>query len=153
MLEDCDNNEQRWTTVEAMLKDWLRERRDVLVAYAAAAASLESQQDESHSQSELRRLCQILIDYCSAGHFEIYTALLEEAEAFGDNSLALVRDTIARIGDTTEVILGFEEKYPLPSGQTADYGADMSLLGEILETRFECEDRLIAGLHRVHSTE
>ena len=76
----------------------------------------------------------------SVGHFEVYYELIREAESFADGSDKLANEIIPSICDTTEVILGFDEKYP--SEQPADLGADMSLLGEVLESRFELEDRL-----------
>ena len=125
---------------------WLRERRDILVRYAALAATLDKSDDPEKLQSGLRELCQLLVDYVSVGHFEVFYELIREAEAFADGSGKLASDIIPRIGDTTEVILGFDEKYPLPEGVIADYTADLSLLGEMLELRFELEDVLIAGL-------
>ena len=74
------------------------------------------------------------------------------SEAFADGSGKVASDIIPQIGDTTEVILGFDEKYPLPEGEHGDYKADLSLLGEVLESRFELEDGLIAGLHKAHAT-
>jgi regulator of sigma D len=151
MLDNCTDNKERWNAVEGLLQTWLRERRDILVRYAALAATLDHTDDPEALQSGLRGLCQILVDYVSLGHFEVFYELIREAEAFADGSGKLASDLIPRIGDTTEVILGFDEKYPLPEGSSADYTADLSLLGEILETRFELEDSLIAGLHKAHA--
>ena len=49
------------------------------------------------------------------------TEYLVEAESFGDGSDALARQLIPAIGDTTEVILAYEEKY----GNGADYPATL----------------------------
>ncbi|MCZ6828034.1 MAG: sigma D regulator [Gammaproteobacteria bacterium] len=152
MLDNCSNNEERWNAVEGLLQTWLRERRDILVRYTALAATLDKSDDSNNLQSGLRALCQLLVDYVSVGHFEVFYELIREAEAFDDGSGKLASDIIPKIGDTTEVILGFDEKYPLPEGTVADYTADMSLLGEVLERRFELEDGLIAGLHKAHAT-
>ena len=152
MLDDCKTNEERWQAVEKLLQGWLKERRDVLVKYAALAANIDRIDDRPHLEPGIERLCQLLVDYVSAGHFEVFYELIREAEAFADGSGDMAGDLITRIGDTTEVILGFEDKYPL---QADDYGpeyeADLSLLGEMLELRFELEDRLIAGLHMAHA--
>lgn len=152
MLDNCTNNEERWNAVEGLLQTWLRERRDILVRYTALAATLDKSDDSNNLQSGLRALCQLLVDYVSVGHFEVFYELIREAEAFDDGSGKLASDIIPKIGDTTEVILGFDEKYPLPEGTVADYTADLSLLGEVLERRFELEDGLIAGLHKAHAT-
>jgi regulator of sigma D len=63
----------------------------------------------------------------------------------------MANEIIPSIGDTTEVILGFDEKYVSAAGHPDSLGADLSLLGEVLESRFELEDRLIAALHRSHA--
>lgn len=147
MLDNCSNNKERWDAVEQLLQRWLRERRDILVNYAALAAH----PGPAAETARLQALCELLVDYTSAGHFEVYYELLREAEAYGDDTEAFTSGLIPRIGDTTEVILGFDEKYPLSGDQEGDCSADLSLLGEVLETRFEMEDQLIAGLHKVHS--
>ena len=152
MLDNCSDTTERWNAVEGLLQTWLRERRDILVRYTALAATLDKNADADMLQSSLRGLCQLLVDYVSVGHFEVFYELIREAEAFADGSGKLADDIIPRIGDTTEVILGFDEKYPLPAGAIADYTADLSLLGEILESRFELEDHLIAGMHKAHAT-
>ncbi len=115
------------------------------------ASTVELASSAEISQQNLQHLCEVLVDYVSAGHFEVFYELIREAEAFGDGSDKLANTIIPQITDTTEVILGFDEKYPLPENIPANYTADLSLLGEILERRFELEDRLIVGLHRAHA--
>ena len=90
------------------------------------------------------------MDYVSAGHFEVYHELLEEAESFADGSSALAREVMPAIGDTTEVILAYEDKYTSEEGDNGKLKRDLSALGEVLESRFQLEDQLIAGLHNSH---
>jgi regulator of sigma D len=150
MLDNCKDNRERWQAVENLLQGWLKERREVLVKYAAIAGNLEWDIEKSSLDAGLERLCQLLVDYVSAGHFEVFYELIREAEAFADGSDKIANEIIPSIGDTTEVILGFDEKYPCDA--LADLGADMSFLGEVLESRFELEDRLITLLHRSHAS-
>jgi regulator of sigma D len=152
MLDNCKNNQERWQAVDGLLQSWLKERRDVLIKYTAIATILDSRADRPPLELGLQGLCQILVDYVSAGHFEIYHELIREAEAFADGSDKLANELIPSIGDTTEVILGFDEKYIAAAGHPDSLGADLSLLGEVLESRFELEDRLIAVLHRSHAS-
>jgi regulator of sigma D len=152
MQESFKDNKARWNAVEQLLQKWLRERRDILVKYASLASRFDDQADaQEQQQHTLRELCQLLVDYVSVGHFEVFQELLREAEAFADGSNELASDIIPSIADTTEVILGFEEKYPLTQASQTGYTEDLSLLGEILERRFELEDRLIVGLHQTHA--
>jgi regulator of sigma D len=152
MQESFKDNKARWNAVEELLQKWLRERREILVNYALLASRFNDHAGVQEQQEDtLRELCQLLVDYVSVGHFEVFHELLLEAEAFADGSNTLARDIIPSIGDTTEVILGFEEKYPLTQASHSGYADDLSLLGEILERRFELEDRLIVGLHQTHA--
>jgi regulator of sigma D len=151
MLDDCQNNEERWRAVEILLQGWLKERREVLVKYAAIAATMDRSATDLTREPGLHRLCQLLVDYVSAGHFEVFYELIREAEAFADGSGRSAADIIPQIGDTTEVIMGFDEKYSAADASAANLDADLSLLGEVLESRFELEDGLIAALHKSHS--
>ncbi len=150
MLDDYGNARERWNAVEKLLQGWLKERRDMLVSYAGIAGAFELTSQPGDLEPRLQQLCEILVDYVSAGHFEVFYELILEAEAFADGSDKLASSLIAQIGDTTEVILGFDEKYPSGNAE-ADYQSDLSLLGEILERRFELEDQLIVGLHKAHA--
>ncbi len=149
MLDNCTDSRETWQAVESLLQGWLKERREVLVKYTAIAATLDRSSPADAINAGIERLCQLLVDYVSAGHFEVFVALQKEAEIFADGSGEVANDIIPAIGDTTEVILGFEEKYPCD--KIEDLDADLSLLGEVLESRFALEDRLIALLHRSHA--
>ena len=76
--------------------------------------------------------------------------MLSEAERFADGGVELARQLMPAIGDTTEVILAYEEKYGSGDAYPETLQRDLSALGEVLESRFELEDRLIAGLHNRH---
>ncbi len=151
MLDNCTDNQERWQAVEKLLQGWLKERREVLVKYAAIAATLDRDSSSQGIDPGVQRLCQLLVDYVSAGHFEAFYELIREAEAFGDGSGRSAAEIIPRIGDTTEVIMGFDEKYSSGESHSEDLDNDLSLLGEMLESRFELEDRLIAVLHKSHA--
>ncbi len=155
MLDNCKDSRETWQAVEALLQGWLKERREVLVKYTAIAATLAATLDRDATAERvnegIERLCQLLVDYVSAGHFEVFLALQKEAEIFADGSGEVADVLIPNIGDTTEVILGFEEKYP--AAGIEDLDADLSLLGEVLESRFALEDRLIALLHGSHAAQ
>ncbi len=151
MLDNCKDSSETWQAVETLLQGWLKERREVLVKYTAIAATLDRDTPLERVNEGIERLCQVLVDYVSAGHFEVFLALQKEAEIFADGSGEVASELIPNIGDTTEVILGFEEKYP--TDRLDDLDADLSLLGEMLETRFTLEDRLIAILHGSHAAQ
>lgn len=140
----------QFAAVEELLTRWLRERRKVLGKYTEIVVSLDTQGDTTALAQRQETLCSLLVDYISAGHFEVFHQLLEEAERFADGSGELAQQLIPAIGDTTEVILAYEEKYGGNGDNTEKLKRDLSALGEVLESRFELEDRLIAGLHGRH---
>ena len=142
--------------VERLLQSWLRERRDVLTRYTEIAVALDSGLETNGLQGRQEVLCQLLVDYISAGHFEVFNRLVNEAESFDDGSCELAQRILPAIGDTTEVILAYEEKYARGAVAEDDeekLRRDVSALGELLESRFALEDQLIAGLHIRHRRE
>jgi regulator of sigma D len=141
---------QQFQAVEDLLTRWLKERRAVLGKYTEIIVTLDSHADPEVLEQRQKMLCELLVDYVSAGHFEVFHELANEAESFGDDSCALTEKLMPAIGDTTEVILAYEEKYGDGQGQLQKLKRDLSALGEVLESRFVLEDRLIAGLHNRH---
>lgn len=141
---------EQFTAVEELLTRWLKERRELLGKYTGIAVTLDSNPEPANLTKRQRSLCGVLVDYISAGHFEVFHELLNEAESFADGSGALARQLMPAIGDTTEVILAYEEKYGSGNSYPDTLQRDLSALGEVLESRFVLEDRLIAGLHNRH---
>lgn len=156
-MPDSNDSNAVFLEVEALLQRWLKERREVLTRYTGIVIALESQLSDEDMQLKQEKLCQLLVDYVSAGHFEVFNQLVNEAESFDDGSCELAKNVLPAVSDTTEVILAYEEKY---AGSDAAQNSaeqneeklrrDVSALGEILESRFTLEDQLIAGLHNRH---
>lgn len=144
------NPNEQFQAVEELLTRWLKERRALLGRYTEIAVALDSDPDGETLSERQESLCELLVDYVSAGHFEVFHELLNEAEAFADGSGAIAGKLIPSIGDTTEVILAYEEKYNGSDNHADALKRDLSALGEVLESRFVMEDRLIAGLHNRH---
>ncbi len=141
---------EQFNAVEELLTRWLKERRALLGRYTELAVALDSEASAKSLQSRQQAFCQLLVDYVSTGHFEVFHQLINEAESFADGSSALAEKLMPAIGDTTEVILAYEEKYGAGEDHPGTLRRDLSSLGELLESRFVLEDRLIAGLHQRH---
>ena len=77
-------------------------------------------------------------------------AVSPEQILFGDGSNELAVTLMPAIADTTEVIMAYEEKYGSGNTYPDTLERDLSVLGELLESRFVLEDQLIAGLHNTH---
>lgn len=150
MPNQSSDPKEQFEAVENLLPRWLKERRAVLGKYTEIVVTLDSHVDEEILASRQNALCELLVDYVSTGHFEVFHELINEAEKFGDGSCALAEKLMPAIGDTTEVILAYEEKYSAAHGHQEKLRRDLSALGELLESRFLLEDQLIAGLHNRH---
>lgn len=145
-----DDPGQQFRAVEEILTTWLKERRTLLSRYTGMIAAVDNGADGRDLSRYQKELCMLLVDYTSAGHFEVFHQLVAEAEAFDDGGWELAAQLMPEIGDTTEVILAYDEKYGEGSEMDGRLKRDLSALGEILESRFVLEDRLIAGLHNAH---
>lgn len=150
MPQEKRNAADQFQAVEELLTAWLKERREVLGKYTEIVVMLDASIDGAALGERQGALCELLVDYCSAGHFEVFHELLNEAESFADGSSAIGQELIPSIGDTTEVILAYEEKYGTGDADARDLERDLSALGEMLESRFQLEDQLIAGMHNRH---
>lgn len=150
MPHRSEDPREQFAAVERLLTDWLKERRALLTRYTALVVALDGDPGPASLRRRQLDLCGLLVDYVSAGHFEVFHQLVDEAERFDDGGCALAAELIPAISDTTEVILAYEEKYTGEEEADTTLERDVSALGEILELRFELEDRLIAGLHNRH---
>lgn len=150
MPKHSSEPKQQFEAVEELLTGWLKERRAVLGKYTEIVVTLDSVEDDALLNQRQEVLCELLVDYVSAGHFEVFHELINEAESFNDGSCALAEKVMPAIGDTTEFILAYEEKYSVALGRPETLQRDLSALGELLESRFTLEDQLIAGLHNRH---
>jgi len=153
MLENCRNARERWGGVSELIDRWLLARQELLVHYCDLSGENDFTQTEALKQKFIR-LCEVLMDYVSTGHFEIYEQLVREAREFNDGGLELAAKVYPRIEKTTEVVLNFNDQLDNRELTEQDVRAlfeKLSHLGENLESRFEMEDFLIEHLHNVHS--
>ena len=109
MLENCRNARERWGGVSELIDRWLKDRQELLVHYCDLSGESDFSQTEALKQKFVR-LCEVLVDYVSTGHFEIYEQLVREAREFNDGGLELAAKVYPRIEKTTEVALNFNDK-------------------------------------------
>lgn len=150
MLENCKTAKERWGGVSVIIDRWLQERQDMLVHYCALASIEEFDEEDPAQCEQVERLCQIMMDYVSAGHFEVYGQLIREGQEFNNTKALAEADRLyTQVEATTDAVLDFNDKYQ----ETDDLSSlpdDLSRLGVQLETRFEAEDGMIAVLHVAH---
>lgn len=150
MLDSCTTAQERWGGVHKLIDRWLAERKQLVQQYTELRTFAEH---SAASQAALESFCDILVDYVSAGHFEVYEQLIREAEEFQDQGgLALARQLYPRIETITQRAVEFNDQY----GRAGDDGAFDQMherllqLGALLHERFELEDCLIEVLHTAH---
>lgn len=149
MLEKCQSAQERWGGISDIIDRWLKERQEMLVIYCGLS-DIGDDPDDYEREAHIKTLCQIMVDYVSAGHFEIYDQLLQEGREFEDTEgLKQAAELIKAIDKTTEYVLDFNDKYQ-ETDDLGTIGNDLSKLGEVLVSRFDSEDKMIEILHIAH---
>jgi regulator of sigma D len=155
MLKNCETARDRWGGVSDLVDRWLRERQELIVHYCNLGANPEPEKpDELYAR--LSKFCELLLDYVSAGHFEIYEKLMDEAREFNDGGVEVAAKAYPKISKTTQEMLAFSALLEVSEKTEDDMRAmyaRVSQLGEIMEERFELEDLLIENLHNAHANQ
>lgn len=150
MLENCKSAKERWGGVSDIIDRWLHERQQLLVAYCDLSNIEPFDENNTAHQDLLKNFCQILVDYTSAGHFEVYDQLIKEGKDFNDKqALQKAAELYRVIDDITGSLLDFNDKY-LETDDLGELARDLSVIGSNLEPRFEAEDLMIEVLHNSH---
>ena len=143
-----ERRERLHNTIESLVKL----RQEVVVSYCqlSGVSSFSTRNQESHAveADQLRRFCQIMVDYTAMGHFEVYQRIIE-----GKERRRAVKDVAAEvypaIAETTDYLVDFNDKYDAFEGTDEDVemlAGDLSRLGEIIAIRGELEDQILAAL-------
>lgn len=148
MPELHQDTQERWGGVHLLIDRWLAERRELVDAFEA----INHKQSAPVANAEaLQVFCELLVDYVSAGHFEVYEQLMDEAEAFGDRrGLDLARQIYPRLEAITQAALAFNDRCDNGDCQDGSLSREIEALGSLLRERFELEDCLIEVLHNAH---
>lgn len=153
MLEPNEEITKRWESVDKSIEKWLNERQELIILLCAVDG-LREFTPETPITVKLQAFCQVLIDYVSAGHFEIYNQLIKEAESFGEvDGASILNARYPVIQKSTDLAIQFNDNYEEINDKQlykAALSKDMSQLAEILEERFALEDELIELLHNRH---
>lgn len=152
MLENCKNASERWGGVNDLIDKWLDARKNLIVSLCDLSVNPGSSQEQK--AEKFQRFCQILVDYVSVGHFEVYEQLLLEAAEYNDGGTELANKVIPMIDESTEIALSFNDRFD--DIHKVDDGieslmTELDTLGKTLEDRFALEDKLIAKLHQAHA--
>ena len=155
MLTKLEQAQQKYGGANTVIDSWLAERQELLVKYCKLAGlpPFDTDAKALPETREVNSFCQILIDYLSAGHFEVYNDIVKQCQEHGPKSAALAEAIYPQITATTDLLVNFNDKYSNLSAKTdfSSFDNDLSSLGQILEQRLEFEDELIHTLYSNHS--
>lgn len=120
------------------------DRQALLVSYCELAG-INNDSECLPDADEIANFCSALLDYLSAGHFEIFDILVEN-----DTEGLNLRDKLyPELSKTTDAALAFNDTFAqsVTLEQAADLDSALASLGETLEERFTLEDELISHVH------
>lgn len=152
MLKQNENSNEHWDAVDKIITKWLKERQELILLFCAVDGLREFTPRSTPISVKIKAFCQVMIDYMSAGHFEIYDELMHEADEFEEDCGDLMKSILPRIQISTEVAIEFNDRYADANITMIhpEMARHLSMLGEKLAERFELEDRLIEVMHSRH---
>lgn len=154
MLNKVEQAEQKWGGMHDLVDSWLNERKQLLVQYCELAGlpPFERADKALPTKDRVESFCEILMDYISAGHFELFDKIMEECSQ-EDSNKKLAEEIYPKITETTDSALTFNDYYANISDEDELSGFDQNLavLGERMEERFELEDQLLATIENSKS--
>lgn len=149
MLNKFKQVQEQWGGSSEVIDHWLETRQALIVEYCKLGslqpAHSHSNVVELPTAKEISSFCDHLVDYISEGHFKIYDMVMDKWKATGFKTNNEIDATYAKIVLTTDPLLEFNDKYVQVTNEDElpEFEEDMSKVGEILELRFEVEDKLI----------
>ena len=149
MLHQIEEAKSRWGGSHALIDTWLNERKELLIKYCELAGlpPFSREADALPDKQSIQSFCEILMDYVSAGHFEIYEKLTGEQDRQSTSA------HYASISETTDIALAFNDRYAAVTDQLGNnFDVALSALGQALEERFALEDDLINAIHDNNET-
>lgn len=150
MLKSSGSATELHAKVDKVVQRWLHERQELIVLMCAINGLKEFTPNDVPTSTKIQAFCQVLMDYVSAGHFEVYDELLKEAEVSHSPNIARAQKIYPHLTLSTEATLRFNDLYDTDEHceeLLASLPHELSELGLSLEERFELEDQLISLLH------
>ena len=141
-----DKTSDRRSSSSHLIQNMLDERKQLLGLWLQTSV-LEPDKLEPEDHELLEEFCQVLVDYIAAGHFGLYERIAAGKER-RQGVAETAKKIYPKIEKTTQFALEFSEKYNSENNNKAvgNLSKDLSVLGEMLSTRLELEDQLIARI-------
>ncbi|RLP55119.1 MAG: sigma D regulator [Ketobacter sp.] len=150
----AENKIEEWGTVDKVISRWLQERQELILLYCKVDGLKQFATKDTPISIRVQALCDVLIDYVSAGHFEVYQHLMREAEQFQEDYQKTIDRILPLIQRSTEIALDFNDRYSTANdceSNLSQLAKDLNHLGINIVERFDLEDQLIESLHTSHS--
>jgi len=155
MLTKLAHAKEEWGGTLSVIDKWLDNRQKIIILYCQLAGLPPYQKDKRGlpEQALITEFCQSLLDYASTGHFEVYEQIIETSKLQGEENLKIAQELYFRINTTTDTALNFNDNYAGKASEKKllNFDADLSELGEIMESRFKREDQLLEIIHLHHT--
>lgn len=157
MYTRLESAQQKWGGSLTAIDNWLDERQRLIVRYCELASLPPFDKKSGNSLPDLadiQHFCQLLMDYLSAGHFEVYEQIVSQCAVNGHDSRKLADSLYPKIAHSTDMALEFNDQYAEVDSEalSKSFDHDLSGLGQALVERFDFEDELIQTLHNKHSS-
>src|SRR5690606_19235829 len=140
MLTNATNPNEKWGTVDKLIRHWLKERQELIVLYCKVDGLKEFTPQATPIAVKVQALCQVLIDYVSAGHFEIYQQLIKDAEGLDKDCQDLIARVFPKIENATALALEFNDRYASVEHcekSLSTLAKDLNKLGITMVERFD----------------
>lgn len=131
-------------TNNPLCQKWLDERQSLIVSFNDLCNLRPFTQAKASSVvfEALQEFGQLLVDYVSLGHFEIYEHIVNVVEQCQHPRIRIPQKLLQSLMDTTVSALDFNEKYQF-QGNIDNLDADLSKLALQIAERLEWEDDLL----------
>ncbi len=147
MINNCNTASERFGGVSTIIDQWLQERRTLVKVYCQLTGVHPAR--TRPVWEVVQEFCQLLVDYASKGHFEVYEQLMIEGREFKDGSDQKAALIIPELEKNTQKLMEFND-FLNERCDLHELADRATRLGEYLEARFEDEDKLIEILHLAH---
>jgi len=139
-------NNSKHNELSSLVERWLNERQDLILLYVAIDGLRQFTPKGTPIGVKVQAFCQVLMDYVSAGHFEVYDRLITATKESDLRTNKTLLKLLSGIQKSTDMAVTFNEIYDSNEHceeELLSLPEDLSSLGELLAERFDLEDQLL----------
>ncbi len=145
MLTQLDSLTERVGGGNDLVDTWLRARRQLLVTYYELIGMKPNKEALSAlDEQALDAFCHNLVDYLSTGHFSVYERIISEMQ--GDSPMIAAAQIYPALEANTDRLMQLYDGHlqlAINDDNYEGFQVALSEVGEILESRFTLEDKLV----------